>query len=126
MVFYTPAGGADFLHHMIDHRTNVVTEGPASKLARGLLCLSLLASPLALGDVALYQAAVPLKSTTEADRAAAFGEALKVAAVRASGRRDAGEAAAVAAAAADPTRYVQQYSTTTDRMLKVGFDGRAM
>ncbi len=126
MVFYTPAGGADFLHHMIDHRTNVVTEGPASKLARGLLCLLLLASHLALGDVALYQAAVPLKSTAEADRAAAFGEALKVAAVRASGRRDAGEAAAIAAAAADPTRYVQQYSTTTDRMLKVGFDGRAV
>jgi uncharacterized protein len=46
--------------------------------------------------------------------------------VRASGRRDAGDAAAIAAAAADPTRYVQQYSTTTDRMLKVGFDGRAM
>ena len=111
---------------MIDHRTNVVTEGPARKFARGLLCLLLLASPLAWGDVALYQAAVPLKSTAEADRAAAFGEALKIAAVRASGRRDAGDAAAIAAAAADPTRYVQQYSTTTDRMLKVGFDGRAM
>ncbi len=111
---------------MIDHRTNVVTEGPARNFARGLLCLLLLASPLAWGDVALYQAAVPLKSTAEADRAAAFGEALKIAAVRASGRRDAGDAAAIAAAAADPSRYVQQYSTTTDRMLKVGFDGRAM
>ena len=126
MVFYTPAGVADFLHHMIDHRTNVVTEGPARKFARGLPCLLLLASPLAWGDVALYQAAVPLKSTAEADRATAFGEALKIAAVRASGRRDAGDAAAIAAAAADPSRYVQQYSTTTDRMLKVGFDGRAM
>jgi len=111
---------------MIDHRTNVVTLGPARNFARGLLYLLLLASPLAWGDVALYQAAVPLKSTSEADRAAAFGEALKIAAVRASGRRDAGEAAVIAAAAADPTRYVQQYSTTTDRMLKVGFDGRAM
>ena len=126
MVFYTPAGGADFLHHMIDHRTNVVTEGPTRNFARGLLCLLLSASPFAWGDVALYQASVPLKSTAEADRAAAFGEALKIAAVRASGRRDAGEAAAIAAAAADPTRYVQQYSTTTDRMLKVGFDGRAL
>ena len=111
---------------MIDHRTNVVTEGPARKFARGLPCLLLLASPLAWGDVALYQAAVPLKSTAEADRATAFGEALKIAAVRASGRRDAGDAAAIAAAAADPSRYVQQYSTTADRMLKVGFDGRAM
>jgi hypothetical protein len=111
---------------MIDHCTNAVTEGPARNFARGLLCLLLAASPLAWGDVALYQAAVPLKSTAEADRAAAFGEALKIAAVRASGRRDAGEVAAIATAAADPTRYVQQYSTTTDRMLKVGFDGRAM
>ncbi|MCX7054717.1 MAG: DUF2066 domain-containing protein [Proteobacteria bacterium] len=126
MVFYTLADGADFLHHMIVHRTNVVTENTARKLARGLLFLLLLASPLAWGDVALYQAAVPLKSAAEADRAAAFGEALKIAAVRASGRRDAGDAAAIAAAAAEPTRYVQQYSTTADRMLKVGFDGRAM
>ena len=30
------------------------------------------------------------------------------------------------AAASDATRYVQQYSTTSDRMLKVGFDGKAM
>ena len=111
---------------MIAHRTNVVTEGTARKFARGLVFLLWLASPLAWGDVALYQAAVPLKSTAPADRAAAFGEALKIAAVRASGRRDAGDAPAIAAAAADPTRFVQQYSTTTDRMLKVGFDGRAM
>ncbi len=111
---------------MTVHRTNVVTEGTARKFARGLLSLLLVASPLAWGDVALYQAAVPLKSAAEADRAAAFGEALKIAAVRASGRRDAGNAAAIAAAAADPTRYVQQYSTTADRMLKVGFDGGAM
>ncbi len=111
---------------MIAHRTNVVTEGTARKFARGLHFLLLLVSPLAWGDVALYQAAVPLKSTAEADRTVAFGEALKVAAVRASGRRDAGTAPAIAAAAADPTRYVQQYATTTDRMLKVGFDGRAM
>jgi hypothetical protein len=76
--------------------------------------------------VALYQATVPLKSPAEADRAAAFGEALKVAAVRASGRSDAGSAPAIAAAAAAPTAYIQQYSTTADRMLKVGFDGRAM
>jgi hypothetical protein len=126
VVFYTPADGAEFLHHMIAHCTNVVTEGTARKFARGLLFLLLMVSPLAWGDVALYQAVVPLKSTAEADRAAAFGEALRIAAVRASGRRDAGDAAAIAAAAADPTGYVQQYSTTAERMLKVGFDARAM
>jgi hypothetical protein len=111
---------------MILQRTIVITAGSTRKLARGLLALLLLATPVIQADVALYQGAVPLKSTAEADRAAAFAEALKAAAVRASGRRDAGESPAVQAAAADPSRYVQQYSTTTDRMLKVGFDGRAM
>jgi hypothetical protein len=47
-------------------------------------------------------------------------------AVRASGRRDAATSARIASAAADPTPYVQQYSTTPDRHLKVGFDGRAL
>jgi hypothetical protein len=126
VVFYTPAADADFLHHMIAHRTNVVTEGTARKFARGLHFLLLLVTPPVWGDVALYQAVVPLKSTAEADRTVACGEALKIAAVRASGRRDAGDAPAIAAAAADPARYVQQYATSSDRMLKVGFDGRAM
>jgi hypothetical protein len=84
------------------------------------------AAGVAHADVALYQAAVPLKGLGEAERAAGFGEALKVAAVRASGRREAGSAPVVAAAAADPTSYVQQYSTTADRMLKVGFDAAAI
>ncbi len=77
-------------------------------------------------DVSLYQASVPLKGASEADRTAGFGEALRAAAVRASGRRDAGSNAAIVAAAASPARYVQQYSTTSDRLLKVGFDGRAV
>jgi hypothetical protein len=41
-----------------------------------------------------------------------------------SGRREA--AANRAIAAADPTRYVQRYSTTADGQLKVGFDGRSI
>ena len=57
---------------------------------------------------------------------AAFGEALRGAAVRASGQRDAGSNPVIAAAAANPARYVQQYSTTADHFLKVGFDARAM
>ena len=78
------------------------------------------------GAEAAYQAIVPLEGPGESARAAAFGEALKVAVVRASGRGDAATAARVVAAAADPSSYVQQYSTTPDRMLKVGFDTRAM
>ncbi len=49
-----------------------------------------------------------------------------MAAVQASGRPEAASAPRVVAAAAEPDSYVQQYSTTADRMLKVGFDARAM
>ena len=92
-----------------------------------LACVLLLAAPVpAVADVSVYQATVPLKGSTAADRSAAFGEALKSAVVRASGRRDAGSNATIVAAASDTTRYVQQYSTTPDRMLKVGFDAKAM
>jgi hypothetical protein len=77
-------------------------------------------------EVALYQAVVPLNGLEAKDRTAAFGEALKMAAVQASGRPEAASTALVVAAAAAPDSYVQQYSTTADRMLKVGFDARAM
>lgn len=105
-----------------------VTAGP-SRAARGvprrwlaLLCLAVPA--LAAADVSLYQSTVALAGA--ADRTAGFGEALRAAAVRASGRRDAASNPVIAAAAADPQRYVQQYSTTADRYLKVGFDARGM
>jgi len=77
-------------------------------------------------EVALYQAAVPLQGATEAHRVAAFGEALRIAAVRASGRPQAATNPIVVAAARDPSRYVQQYSVTAERVLKVGFDGRGV
>jgi uncharacterized protein len=139
VVFYTPADGADFPHNMIVHCHNVVTAGLARKTARGmhfwpsrallsglLALFASLAAPGVRADVSLYQATVPVQGPAESDRAAAFGEALKIAAVRASGRRDAGSTPAIAAAAAKPAQYVQQYSTSADRMLKVGFDARAM
>jgi hypothetical protein len=113
---------------MLQYRTNRGTVGPARHVARGLLALLALCLPCqaARADVALYQAVVPLRGTTEADRAAGFSEALRIAAVRATGRRDAADNARITAAAADPSRYIQQYSTTPDRMLKVGFDGREL
>jgi hypothetical protein len=92
-----------------------------------LFVVVLLALPVrARAEVSVYQATVPLKGAAEADRTAAFGEALRSAAVRASGQRDAGSNPVIAAAAADPSRYVRQYSTTADRHLKVGFDAPAM
>jgi len=104
--------------------STVRQDGPA---LRALACIMLLALPWQAGaGVAVYQAVVPLAGATEADRSAAFGDALRTAAVRASGQSDAGSSPVIAAAAADPQRYVQQYSTTADHMLKVGFDARAM
>ncbi|HEX9207495.1 MAG TPA: DUF2066 domain-containing protein [Steroidobacteraceae bacterium] len=114
---------------MTSKRIIVGIAAPARRFACGLLAtLALLCGPwqAVRADVALYQATVPLQGTTAADRNAAFGEALKMAAVRASGRPEAATAPRVVAAAAQPEAYIQQYSTTADRMLKVGFDGRAM
>lgn len=75
-------------------------------------------------DVPLYQAQVPLAGSTEADRSAGFALALEAVAVRVSGRRDAASSAAITGA--DPSRYVQRYSTSADRKLTVGFDPKAV
>lgn len=92
-----------------------------------LACLVLLLTAVpAAAEVSVYQSVVPMKSNSAADRSAAFGEALVSAVVRASGRRDAGSNSVIAAAASDPQRFVQQYSTTPDRYLRVGFDAVAM
>jgi len=110
---------------MLRSSTTVRKDGPA--LLAALVCAVALVLPGRGGaDVPLYQTVVPVQGTSEADRTAAFGEALRAVAVRATGRREAAANSAVAAAAADPSNYVQQYGTTADRMLKVGFDGRAM
>ena len=123
---------------MTSKRTQGGRATPRRRLARGrvtawagavpsaLLLLLMLSGPAHAVEVAAFEAVVPVTGTAEADRTAAFGEALKVAAVRASGRSEAATAAAIVAAAADPARYVQQYSTTAERMLRVGFDERAM
>jgi len=124
VVFYTCAGSAELFPNMCKYTCTLRLLVPA---LAALACMLFLVAPVpAAADVSVYQAVVPLKGNTEADRSAAFGEALKSAAVRASGRRDAGSNATIVAAASDATRYVQQYSTTSDRMLKVGFDAKAM
>jgi hypothetical protein len=109
---------------MRHHTCTVRKDGPA--FASSLCVLLLLAAGWARAEVAVYQATVPLKGTTQADRGAAFSEALRVAAVRASGRRDAEGNPVIDAAASDPSRYVQRYATTADGLLKVGFDAPAM
>ncbi len=96
---------------------------PLARFAPVLVCVLLpLIAPAA--EVPLYQAQVPLAGKTEADRSAGFAQALAAVAVRASGRREAASNATITGA--DPTRYVQRYSTSADGKLAVGFDARAI
>jgi hypothetical protein len=75
-------------------------------------------------EVKLYEVKVPLRGAGEAERGAAFAEAIKAVAVRVSGRRDAAANATVTEA--DPARHVQRYTSGTDRTLTVGFDGASI
>ena len=103
--------------------SSVSCGGPVLTAALACLAAFLWTAP-ARADVALFEAVVPLAGTTEADRAAGMAEALRAVAIKASGRREAAGNATIRGA--DPARYVQRYSTTADRKLKVGFDGRAI
>ena len=100
----------------------VIRGGPALAAAFAAIT-ALLWSAGARPDVPLYEVSVPLTGTTEADRAAGMAAALRAVAVKASGQREAADNPVIVAA--NPAKFVQRYSTTTDRMLKVGFDGRA-
>ncbi len=80
---------------------------------------------VARAEINLYQATVAVPDAGEAARSAGFSEALRSVAVRASGSLGAASNAAVRQAATDPSRYVQQYSTT-GQGLRVGFDREAI
>jgi uncharacterized protein len=99
------------------------TRGEPTLAAALAVAMALLWPCAARPDVPLYEASVPLKGTTEADRAAGMAEALRAVAVKASGQREAADNPVIAAA--NPSKFVQRYSTTADRMLKVGFDARS-
>lgn len=75
-------------------------------------------------EAVLYEVLVPLAGSTAADRNTGLSEAMRAVAVKVSGRREAATNPAVTGA--DPTRYVQRYSTTQQKMLKVGFDAGAV
>jgi hypothetical protein len=64
----------------------------------------------------LYQAAQPVSGSQDS----AFVEALKVVAIRVSGRRDAPER--LGSALGNARQYVQRYGITEDNVLQVGFD----
>jgi hypothetical protein len=94
-------------------------------LATAAACIAACIAPvMARAEVPLYEVAVPVKGATPEDRAAALADALRAVAVKASGKREAASSPAIAGA--NPTKYVQRYSTTADKKLKVGFDGGAI
>jgi hypothetical protein len=84
----------------------------------------LVAAAGARAEAVLYEVLVPLAGPTAEDRNAGLAEAMRAVAVKVSGRREAATNAAVTGA--DPARYVQRYSATPQRMLKVGFDATAV
>ena len=94
-------------------------------LATAVACIAACIAPaIARAEVPLYEVAVPFTGATPEDRAASMAEALRAVAVKVSGKREAASSPAIAGA--NPTKYVQRYSTTADKMLKVGFDGGAI
>jgi hypothetical protein len=79
-----------------------------------LALVSLAAQAVTVND--LYEVTLPIQGNREA----AFVEALKVVAVRVSGRRDA--PARLAASVNNARQYVQRFSFTADNQLQVAFD----
>lgn len=87
------------------------------KLSCGVLAALLLPALAAAVTVEnLYEAAQPVSSSQDA----AFVEALKIVAIRVSGRRDAPERLGPALGSA--RQFVQRYGITQDNVLQVGFD----
>lgn len=68
----------------------------------------------------LYEVTLPIQGNRES----AFAEALKVVAVRVSGRRDA--ASRLASGANNARQYVQRFSFTADNQLQVAFDSNSV
>lgn len=90
-----------------------------TSIVAGFLAFVSLTSPaVSVND--LYEVTMPI----EGNREAAFVEALKLVAVRVSGRRDA--AARLGAAANSPRQFVQRFAFTSDNQLQVAFDARSV
>jgi hypothetical protein len=116
---------------MIDPARSVKSRRPPASLRAALLlsvaaCLCGLQPAAALTRAELYQATVPAPERGEAGQSAAFAQAMRVVLVRITGRRTAGEDAALAPLVAEARRYVQQFRAAPDAQLAVAFDGNAI
>lgn len=97
----------------------------------GITALCLLAAGAAeparsMTRIEVFQATVPVADRSDAAQGAAFQAALKVALIRATGRRTADEEAVFAPLVGNARRYVQQYRSVPDNQLWVAFDGPAI
>ena len=97
----------------------------------GLAALCLLAAGAAvparcMTRIDVFQATVPLADRSEAAHGAAFQAALKIALIRATGRRSAEDEAVFAPLVGNARHYVQQYRSAPDNQLWVAFDGPAI
>lgn len=90
--------------------------------------MGLLVAPEALAVAVqnLYEAEVPIEKDTQAQRAAAFREAMGIVLVRVTGRPDAATDAGTEDIRRTAERFVQQYRMTTEGMLWVSFDAAAL
>jgi len=94
----------------------------------GLLIVLLAAAPVvsAVEMNALYTAEVPLDSTLDNPRAAAYEDALATVLLRVSGSRLAADPELTGTLFPDPSAYVVQFSAGADDTLLVSFDGDAV
>jgi hypothetical protein len=88
--------------------------------------LGLAGTAVGLARTEIFQATTRVTDRSEAGQAAAFEAALKIVLIRVTGRRTAGEDAALAPLLANARRYVQQYRSAPDNQIWVAFDGAAI
>lgn len=99
---------------------------PAALLCACIAGLCFGEAAFSLTRTEMYQATAPVTDRSEAAQTTAFQNAMRTVLVRVTGRRSAGEDAALGALISNARRYVQQYRTAPDSQLWVAFDGPAI
>lgn len=99
---------------------------PAALLCSCIAGLCLGEAAFALTRTQMYQATAPVTDRSEAAQTASFQNAMRTVLIRVTGRRSAGEDAALGPLISNARRYVQQYRTAADSQLWVAFDGPAI
>ena len=99
---------------------------PAAFFCACITGLCLATAAFAVTRTEMYQASAPVADRSEAAQTAAFQSAMRTVLIRVTGRRSAGEDAALGPLISNARRYVQQYRSASDSQLWVAFDGPAI